>query len=128
MAEFAFGPERRARRPSLTPMVDVVFLLLVFFMLAARTSADRTLPLIPPSDAEGVYAGAPRIVTVSVTGLMLNGAAVTLDGLPAALVPLMPARNSIVVLQADDTASLQEVVLVLDRLAEGGIGSVVLAE
>ncbi|MEO1612916.1 MAG: biopolymer transporter ExbD, partial [Pseudomonadota bacterium] len=31
-----FAPEiTKRRRPSLTPMIDVVFLLLVFFMLAA---------------------------------------------------------------------------------------------
>lgn len=128
MAEFAFGIKRRARSPSLTPMVDVVFLLLVFFMLAASAGADRTLQLIPPTESEGVYEGAPRIVTVSDSGLLLNGSPVTLDALPATLAPLMPAADSIVVLQADDSASLQEVVLVLDRLAEGGIGSIVLAE
>ena len=33
---FHFAPARRSRKPSLTPMIDVVFLLLVFFMLAAR--------------------------------------------------------------------------------------------
>jgi biopolymer transport protein ExbB len=36
---------RIRRRISLTPMIDVVFLLLVFFMLAARFGQDQALPL-----------------------------------------------------------------------------------
>lgn len=39
------GSTRARRRPSLTPMIDVVFLLRVFFTLAARFSVDCILPL-----------------------------------------------------------------------------------
>ena len=42
-----FGPPRPRRKPSLTPMIDVVFLLLVFFMLAARFGQDVGLALAP---------------------------------------------------------------------------------
>ncbi|MEM9146000.1 MAG: biopolymer transporter ExbD [Pseudomonadota bacterium] len=128
MADFAFGEARRGRRPSLTPMVDVVFLLLVFFMLAASTSAERTLPLIPPSPTEGVYEGAPRIITVTAGGLALNGAPVTLDALPLELAPLMPGPEAVVVVQPDTSASVQQAVVVLDRLSEAGIANIVLAE
>ena len=51
----SFGPPRPARRPSLTPMIDVVFLLLVFFMLAARFGQDTRLPM---STAGGAAASA----------------------------------------------------------------------
>ena len=39
------GPPLKRRKPSLTPMIDVVFLLLVFFMLAWRFGVDTHLPL-----------------------------------------------------------------------------------
>ncbi|MFC6760360.1 ExbD/TolR family protein [Sulfitobacter porphyrae] len=42
---FSFAIARPRRRPGLTPMIDVVFLLLVFFMLASRFGQDRALPL-----------------------------------------------------------------------------------
>ncbi|WP_296645235.1 ExbD/TolR family protein, partial [Roseinatronobacter sp.] len=42
---FAFEDTRPTRKPSLTPMIDVVFLLLVFFMLASRFGHDMHLPL-----------------------------------------------------------------------------------
>ena len=35
----------RRRRIGLTPMIDVVFLLLVFFMLAARFGGTDAIPL-----------------------------------------------------------------------------------
>ncbi len=125
---FAFGEPRRSRRPSLTPMIDVVFLLLVFFMLAASVGADRTLELAAPSSAEGTYEGAPRIVTVSRAGLALNGEAVTLEGLAPALAPLMPAPDAHIVVQSAPDATLQELVVVLEHLRRAGLGTVVLAE
>ena len=38
-------PSRRRRGPGLTPLIDVVFLLLVFFMLASRFDREALLPL-----------------------------------------------------------------------------------
>jgi biopolymer transport protein ExbD len=41
-----FASRGRARRgPGLTPLIDVVFLLLVFFMLASRFETEALLPL-----------------------------------------------------------------------------------
>ncbi len=43
---FSFAPPRPSRRrPNLTPMIDVVFLLLVFFMLASQFGRPQALPL-----------------------------------------------------------------------------------
>lgn len=42
---FTLGSPRPRRRPSLTPMIDVVFLMLIFFMLASRFGQETTLPL-----------------------------------------------------------------------------------
>ena len=38
-------PRLKRRRPGLTPLIDVVFLLLVFFMLATSFGAEGSLPL-----------------------------------------------------------------------------------
>lgn len=42
---FDFAPAPARKRPSLTPMIDVVFLLLVFFMLTAHFGVFRTQDL-----------------------------------------------------------------------------------
>jgi len=128
MTPLDFEAERPRRRPSLTPMVDVVFLLLVFFMLAARFGLDRAITLSPGAEASGSYQGAPRLVTVTPDALLLNGEPVAAGALPARLAPLMPAPDAAVILRARDGASLQRLVAVLDRLGAAGIDNLVLAE
>ena len=128
MAGIDLGAARRSRRPTLTPLVDVVFLLLVFFMLAARFGVDRAIPLSPGGDdGAATYEGAPRLVTVSPEGLRLNGQPVALSELGRRLAPLMPGPGATIVVKSRDGAELQEVVLVLDRLGHAGYTNLVLA-
>jgi len=128
MATPSFGRPARRRRPSLTPMIDVVFLLLVFFMLAARFGIEQAIPVGAALAGGGEYRGAPRLVTVTPEGVRLNGRSVDLAALPEALRPLMPDNDALVVLRASGGADLQAVVGVLDALGAAGIGRVALAE
>lgn len=123
-----FETQRRRRKPSLTPMIDVVFLLLVFFMLAVRFGADNAIPMSPALFGTGQYTGAPRLITVSPEGLRLNGVQTTMEALPAAVRELMPAKDAIVVMRAAEGATLQDIVRVLDTLSSNGINRVVLME
>ena len=60
----------RRRRMSLTPMIDVVFLLLVFFMLAARFGVEGSVALTVGSGG-AAYEGPPRLVEISPDGTRL---------------------------------------------------------
>ncbi|QDL93595.1 biopolymer transporter ExbD [Paroceanicella profunda] len=109
-------------------MIDVVFLLLVFFMLAARFGADSAISLKAAGrDASG-YQGAPRLVELRPGGLTLNGIAVTREDLAARLAPLMPTPDALVVLRARDGAEVQGLVDVIETLKAGGITTLALAE
>jgi biopolymer transport protein ExbD len=125
---FDFGPGRRARRPSLTPLIDVVFLLLVFFMLAARFGAERALPLVPAAGGGGAWQGPPRLVEVAAGGLRLNGQAVAPEALAAALGPLMPAPDSPVVLRPEEGASVKALVDVMAELRAAGMTRLVVLD
>jgi biopolymer transport protein ExbD len=125
---FDFGPGRQARRPSLTPLIDVVFLLMVFFMLAARFGAERALPLMPAAGGGGAWQGPPRLVEVAAGGLRLNGRAVPLDGLAAALGPLMPAPDSPVVLRPSEGAPVQALVDAMAVLRAAGMTRLVVLD
>ena len=59
-----FGPPARRRRlVSLTPMIDGVFLLLVFFMLASKFTTERSLALTGGAESAGAsWDGAPRLL------------------------------------------------------------------
>lgn len=122
-----FGPDRPRRRPNLTPMIDVVFLLLVFFMLVSRFGVDRVLPL-SMAGGGGDWSGPPRLVEVAPDGLRLNGAPVAADALVAALAPLMGGPDDAVVLRAGDGAPLQALVAVMETLGQAGFSRLVLVE
>jgi biopolymer transport protein ExbD len=120
MPGFDFAPARRPRRLGLTPLIDVVFLLLVFFMLAARFAPERGVPLVT-GGAGGDWQGPPRLVEVGAAGLRLNGRPTPSGALGAALRPLMPAPDSPVVLRPDGSASVQDLADALEALAAAGI-------
>lgn len=122
-----FGTERPRRRPNLTPMIDVVFLLLVFFMLASRFGTDQAIPLLI-GGAGGAYSGPPRLVDVSPDGVALNGQAMQPEALAAALAPLIASPDDVIVLRARDEANLQAVIAVMERLDSAGFSRLVLVE
>lgn len=118
-------PSRARRRPSLTPMIDVVFLLLVFFMLASRFGADAMLSL-PLASNGGGYNGPPRLIDVYPDKVTLNG--IDTADLPQALAPLMQSPTDMLVLRGQDGTSLQRIVTVTEGLRQAGYSSVVLVE
>lgn len=120
---------RRRRAGRLTPMIDVVFLLLVFFMLAARLGPERALPLgLAGPGAATDWEGAPRLVTVTPDAVRLNGVETPLESLAPALEPLMPRADAPVVLRAEGGADLARLVAVVETLEAAGIARMALAE
>ncbi|MEM6974388.1 MAG: biopolymer transporter ExbD [Pseudomonadota bacterium] len=130
-------PVRRGR-VGMTPMVDVVFLLLVFFMLAAQygdpAQALRLAPAasdeggqIPPED-QLLAEGQPRLVSILPDRVRVNGFVTPMEGLADAVRPLMEREGDVIILRPVDGASLQRVVETIDALKAGGITQVVLAE
>ena len=122
-----FGPPRHARRPSLTPMIDVVFLLLVFFMLAARFGHDLTLPMTTTGGGE-TYDGPPRLVVIAPDTLTLNGQPVAPEALPEALRPLMETPEDIVVLRPAKGVPLGRLIAIADALRAAGLTRIVVVE
>ncbi|QFS83639.1 Biopolymer transport protein ExbD [Roseivivax sp. THAF40] len=113
----------RRRKPSLTPMIDVVFLLLVFFMLAARFGTSSALALAPGGgDAEAAYSGPPRLIEVGADeALWLNDTAQPgPDALLTALADLTDGPDDIVVLRGRDGAETGDLVAIIALLNRAG--------
>ncbi|MHC0052637.1 ExbD/TolR family protein [Actibacterium sp. D379-3] len=123
---FSFAAPRKPRRPSLTPMIDVVFLLLVFFMLAARFGPQAGLDLRLAGG--GAYSGPPRLVDVTPDGLRLNGVALDAGALPGALTRLSESTADTVVIRPREGADLQRLVDVMGQLRAAGFTALALVE
>ena len=106
----------RRRRPSLTPMIDVVFLLLIFFMLVARFGVDKVIDINLPSalGQSSQYEGAPRLVEIkSGNTVSLNGTQISLDQLSSKLSQLMPSPNALIIVRSSAEANTQDLLNVL---------------
>lgn len=118
--------QTRRRRIGLTPMIDVVFLLLVFFMLAARFGVTDAIPVTLSGGAAQSYDGPPRVITVLPDALRVNGIAT--DDPIASLTPLMGTETDIILLRARDGASVQHLLDVMGTLRAAGWTNLVVLE
>lgn len=116
---------RGRRRPliSLTPLIDVVFILLVFFMLASSFLDWRAIDLDTPQAAA---AGSPMegalLVEVRPDGLRLSGEPMQLDALAAQVAQRLESDpDKRVLIKPAAGVRLQAAVDVVDRLAAAGV-------
>ena len=131
------SPLRRSRRPlrapfMLTPLIDVLFLLLIFFMLTSQTSPFAMLIVSTagrvveePAAADGAGAMPQLLVQVENGRVAINGVAVAPANLSDALADY--ATTSPVVVLLGRSASVQDAVGILEVLTVTGFSSVQVA-
>ncbi|MGZ3217858.1 biopolymer transporter ExbD [Paracoccus sp. T5] len=61
-------PPRKPRGESIIPMINVVFLLLIFFLLTAQIAPSTPFPLTPPDSRSDIPAAARDVLYVSAEG------------------------------------------------------------
>lgn len=61
-------PKRKPRGESIIPMINVVFLLLIFFLLTAQIAPSTPFPLTPPDSSSEFTVQAQDVLYVSATG------------------------------------------------------------
>lgn len=112
---------------NLTPLIDVVFLLLIFFMVSTTFTKESRLSLeLPEASGEPAPQEAvPLEVVVDAQGqYTVNGAAVVnpnLKGLMAAITQVSGGDTSLsVVITADAKASHQSVITAMDAAGQLG--------
>jgi biopolymer transport protein ExbD len=121
-------PSRKRIRIEMIPMMDMLFLLLTFFMYAMLSmTVHRGLPVhLPASDAAETTVDTPLTITVKVDGsVYVDRAAVALPDLTAALKVRAQAETAPgVLLFADRSLSYQNLFEVLDRIRAAGLSRV----
>jgi len=111
-------PMRRARPISLTPLVDIIFLLLLFFMLSSTFTKFGHLEIGAPAGAVGTGALPKALLTVSGESLRLNGDMIEMDALAGEGQRLVreTGADSLLVLIRGEGPTTQQLVQVLDTL------------
>ena len=128
-----FEPPRRANDDErILPLINVVFLLLIFFMLAGTLAALDPFEIAPPrSSSEGLDETREILVLVGADGrLALDGELVTEGAFGAALTERLEGFEETdgarVRLKADGQAEATRVVAVMEQLREVGVDRVIL--
>ncbi|MFQ5705789.1 MAG: ExbD/TolR family protein, partial [Gemmatimonadales bacterium] len=108
---------------NITPLIDVVFLLLIFFMLATSFLEPQAFILQLPEERRSVASNKANIV-VDITGdggIELKGVAVPLDRLTAGISDLIAAGPERPVwIRAERQVPVQRTVDVMDRIRAAG--------
>ncbi|MGP1254343.1 MAG: ExbD/TolR family protein [Kiloniellales bacterium] len=106
------------------PLINVVFLLLIFFMLAGKLAASDPFEIAPPQSASESSIGAEvLLVQVGAEGqLALEGEILTKSDLQTAVTERMSTDpNTPIQLKADAAAKATEVVAVMQLLRAAGV-------
>jgi biopolymer transport protein ExbD/biopolymer transport protein TolR len=128
----AFARRKRDEpRVDLTPMVDVVFLLLIFFMISTTFVETPGIAVKLPESSSRVVEKAPEEVTVYLSregGIYIGEEQLSLEELRGRLVGYgAKAREMNFALYADREALHGRVVQVMDLARETGFGKLAIA-
>lgn len=107
----------------ITNLVDVLFLLIVFFMMSTVLSFDRGLGVkLPETQAAGRISNKGVSILVNREGrVFVDGAEVTLERLGETVKARQRLSGSNVLLKSDRETRYQAIADVMDRLLEVGI-------
>lgn len=122
-------PPRAAQTETITALIDVVFFLLVFFMLIGRMDATAPFEVEPPIAESGTDMPAGgATVSISENGdLALDGTAVSRDELDAALAAMLEENPDLRVrLNAHKNTELRHVLPLVGSTEAMGVRDVVL--
>lgn len=127
------GSRRRERHRvdlRIAPLIDLVFILLIFFLVGARFTREAALPIQRPAAATAAaLEGSPLVVTVTATGTVhLDGERVALGFLPERVRSALfrdPRRP--VLVAADRRVPTGRLVAVMDACRVGGARRLLLA-
>ena len=109
----------------LTPLVDVVFLLLIFFMVSTVfVDFKRQMDISLPSSKSSVASKIKEPVKVELTvdkQIFLNGKKVTLEEFESALSKISVSKNNAAVIRADKNLPYGNVIKIMGILQSAKI-------
>lgn len=126
MLDFKRSVSRQKRWLDLAPMIDVVFLLLIFFMLTSIYAKPMIPVSLPESETASVQDEPDITIGITRSGeLSLNSRSISFDRLPDALSQLLSSRrDKSIRLIADKATNFGLVVTVMDIAKMSGADNI----
>ena len=116
---------------NITPLIDIVFLLLIFFMVTATFDQTRSLAIQLPKSSSGAVSKTQKIIALDISAdktIEFEGKRLSIDALTAALKKaLNKAPSRAMILRADKRVDHGLVVEVLDLAKKAGIQKIAIA-
>jgi len=116
-----FEDEEPAQTINISPLIDVIFILLIFFIVTMVFADGEAMNLDVPeaSNSSDIKSDAVTVSIKSDSSLWVDGAQISMANLDAVLSSKL-GRNKIVILRADQTVSVSELVGVMDSAKAAG--------
>ena len=118
---------RSGRPPAkigVTPLIDVVFILMIFFMLASTFAHERQIDLDARRTSAAAGPSDLRLLAVAPERMTLDGVVVTAEGLKSALAARPDAT---VAVRPVGGASMQRIIDATDLARDAGVARVQLS-
>ncbi|AGQ96097.1 biopolymer transporter ExbD [Vibrio parahaemolyticus] len=117
---------RNGLTPDLTPLLDIIFIVMVFLMLTAAVKLDSLDVALPSSDSQAVAEVDKQSITVNILKdepyWAINGQTyIDWENFTLALLEESKSTDKPIVIGAEKTANIQSLVQLLGFLQENGI-------
>ena len=113
-----------AEEPNITPMLDVVFILLIFFIVTANFIKDPGLEINrPDSETAEITENAAILIAIGPAGeIYMDGRRIDVRQVKANVIRLMAENpQGAVVMKADEKATAEKIIAVMDEVREAGV-------
>ena len=115
---------------NLTPMLDVVFILLIFFIVTANFIKEPVIEVNrPDAETSNIQENAAILIAIGATNdIWIDGRRVDVRQVKANITKLLADNpQGSVVIQADEKAQADAIIQVMDQSREAGVYAISLA-
>ena len=116
--------------PNITPMLDVVFILLIFFIVTANFIKEPGLEINrPDSETSEITENAAILIAIGAAGeIYMDGRRIDVRQVKANVIRLIAENpQGSVVIQADVKSTAEKIVAVMDEDREAGVVDISIA-
>ena len=110
---------------NITSLIDVIFILLIFFMVSTQFKRS-SLPLdLPQSEDTTQEQNTTKVLAVTANAIELDGSAITLETLQATLTALYEQNPELALsLECERTVDFERIVQILTKIQAAGISRI----